>query len=44
MMRRNLDSVESVDEADSPVEGLEEGTLQIQENLSKEIKGINIKI
>lgn len=38
MMRRSSEAIEALDEADSPVEGLEEGTLAIQSN-GKHITG-----
>lgn len=41
MMRRSSEAVEALDEADSPVEGLEEGTLAIQSN-GKHITGYRL--
>lgn len=42
MMRRSSNAMEALDEADSPVEGLEEGTLAIQYNV-KHIIGTSSK-
>lgn len=40
MMRRTSNATEAIDEADSPVEGLEEGTLAIRSNTNRNITDI----
>lgn len=40
MTRRAINAAEAIDETDSPVEGLEEGTLSIRSQTTGNVKGM----